>query len=198
MVVLFDNKLYKQFMALNPKQQAFVEHYLANGRNAVKAAQSAGYKNYNSGPNLLMNASIKAEIDAKAKILTTKLDIKSEDILRELSKLANSDIRQIWDERGALLPTDQWPDDIAFCVQSVEVDELYEGTGKDRIMVGYTKKVKFWDKVKALEMLGKYKKMFTEKVEHTTPPGEAVAVVPLTAEEAARWYQAKMRECPVQ
>ena len=48
---------------------------------------------------------------------------------------------------------------------SVEVDELFEGTGKDREQTGYTKKIKTTDKLKALELLGKHLKMFTDVTE---------------------------------
>ena len=45
------------------------------------------------------------------------------------------------------------------------------GTGRDREKVGVTRKVKFWDKPRALELLGKYLKMFTDKFEHTGKNG---------------------------
>lgn len=93
--------------------------------------------------------------------------IDADTILRELLKLATSDLRKLFDEKGALLPADQWPDDVAAAVASVEVDELFEGYGQEREQIGYTKKVKFWDKTKSLELLGKHLKLFTDKIEHS-------------------------------
>ena len=60
----------------------------------------------------------------------------------------------------------EWPDAIAACVASVEVEELFEweGEGDDRkkTHIGYTKKVKFWDKNKSLDMIGRHLKLFGE------------------------------------
>ena len=39
--------------------------------------------------------------------------------------------------------------------------------GSERVWNGYIKKIKFWDKPRALELLGKNQKLFTEKVEHS-------------------------------
>jgi phage terminase small subunit len=43
--------------------------------------------------------------------------------------------------------------------------EEFDGVGKDRKWIGYTKKVKFWSKEKCLELMGKHKKMFTDVLE---------------------------------
>ena len=85
--------------------------------------------------------------------------------LSELRRLGISDVRRLYSETGELLPPDQWPDDVAAAVQSVESVELFEGVGKNRTQIGYTKRVKFWDKTKAIELLGKNLGLFAERVD---------------------------------
>lgn len=77
----------------------------------------------------------------------------AEAILRELRDLAMSDLRQAFDESGALKPPDQWPDSLARAISSIEIDEFYEGRGDERTQVGWTKKIKLWDKPAALKQL---------------------------------------------
>ena len=57
------------------------------------------------------------------------------------------------------------PEALRLAISSIEVFEEFEGSGKDRVYIGDTKKLKIWDKVKALELLGKHLKLFTEKLE---------------------------------
>ena len=40
----------------------------------------------------------------------------------------------------------------AAAISSVEVREEFEGQGESRKLVGYTKKIKFWDKTAAINM----------------------------------------------
>jgi hypothetical protein len=82
---------------------------------------------------------------------------------RDLKAIAMSDIRLAFNPDGSVKPVDEWPDELAKAVQSVEVSELFDGYGKDRTHVGYTKKLKFWDKNKAIELLGKTLAIFIER-----------------------------------
>jgi len=88
-------------------------------------------------------------------------------ILDELKTIALADIRDAYDESGNLLPVHQWPDHVAKIVQAVEVQEDFEGQGVMRKKVGETKRLKLWDKLKSIELLGKNLKLFKDQVEHT-------------------------------
>jgi hypothetical protein len=86
-----------------------------------------------------------------------------EKILKELRTLAMSDIRKLFDESGAMLPVDKWPEDIARAVEAVKVDEITDHkTGQ---VLGYTRQVKLWSKTKALEMLARNLQMFLDRLE---------------------------------
>lgn len=89
--------------------------------------------------------------------------------LQELRAIATVDIRQAYNEDGTLKPMREMPPEIAACISSVESDELFEGVGQEREMIGYTKKVKFWDKAKAIELFMKKHGLLIERkqVQHT-------------------------------
>ncbi|MBB3175477.1 uncharacterized protein YdbL (DUF1318 family) [Endobacter medicaginis] len=101
-------------MALNLRQQRFVEAYLAstNAAEAAKAAGYAGSQAKNTGYRLLQNTDIKAAIDQAraasaaraAAIAERSLDMK-ERIVRELSRIAFADPRRLssWGPGGLAL-----------------------------------------------------------------------------------------------
>lgn len=90
-----------------------------------------------------------------------------ERLLRELRSIALSDIKQLFNEDGAVLPVSEWPDSVSRAISSIEVDELWgkNAEGKNE-QIGTTKKVKFWDKLRALELIGKNVGMFVDRHVH--------------------------------
>lgn len=94
--------------------------------------------------------------------LEQKFDITSDKVLTEVARLGFSDIRKLFNEDGSLLPMNELDDHTAASISSVEIDELFEGSGKDKIQVGFTKKIKLWDKKGSLELLGKYFRLWKD------------------------------------
>jgi phage terminase small subunit len=83
--------------------------------------------------------------------------------LVEMARVAFSDIRELFDEKGNFLPIKQWPEDIARAVAGVEVvkKNVTSGDGK----VDDVLKVKLWDKGRSLENALKKHGHLTDKVE---------------------------------
>lgn len=163
---------------LTPKQQQFVAAYLANGFNATQAAIAAGYSAKNAdtqGSRLLAQSKIRAVLDAKKQKLTAKREITAERVLDEIAKMAFLDPRRLFREDGALVPIHELGEGEAASIAGLEVSELYE----DQVPIGRLKKIKIADKARSLEMLGRYLKLFTDKVEHSGSLGvQLVTTVP--------------------
>jgi phage terminase small subunit len=51
-------------------------------------------------------------------------------------------------------------DETAAAIASIEVREEFEGHGEGRRLVGYTKKIRFWDKTAAISMAMKHLGLF--------------------------------------
>ena len=85
-------------------------------------------------------------------------------ILRELKRLAFSDHRDMYDENKRLKHPTQWSKEVGAVVQSYKVTEYFEGSGKDKEQMGWTTEVKMYDKQKAIELYGKYLKLFGERI----------------------------------
>ena len=83
-------------------------------------------------------------------------------ILEELKRIGLVDIRRAYNAEGGLLSIQDIPTEVAACIVAIESEELYEGAGKEREQVGWTKRVKFSDKLRALELLGKNLQLFVD------------------------------------
>ena len=81
-------------MALSYRRQAFVDFYLANGFNATKAAEAAGYATPGQeGHRLLKNAEIQAEIAAR----TASWAMSADEALQRLGDLARVSLADFYD-----------------------------------------------------------------------------------------------------
>lgn len=110
-----------------------------------------------------------------------------ETLLIELRMLTVSDLREAFDDSGKLKHPKEWPDSFAKVVGSLEVFEEFMGTGEDRQYIGDTKKLKMWDKLKAIELIGKTIAAFKDKTEHSgTMTLEQLLLGSYTPEELAR------------
>lgn len=147
------------------RRKAFVNAYIANGRNGTQAAITAGFAAKGArvtAVRLLTEPRIAALVAEKVERAQAISGLTLDRTLQEVARLAYFDPRTLYRDDGNLKRPDEWDDDTAAAVASVEALEEYEGRGEDRELVGYTKKIKLWDKNaaldKAMRHLGAYEK----------------------------------------
>lgn len=146
---------------LTEKQALFCEEYLID-LNGKQAAIRAGYAPKGAevtASKLLTHAKVSAYIDRRMAVLSKRTGVTQERIMRELARIAFIDPTELIDMDEAELYEDTSADDRAV-IQSVKVKKIptEEGTITE-------KEIKLADKVKALELLGKRFKMWTDRVE---------------------------------
>jgi hypothetical protein len=90
-----------------------------------------------------------------------RLEYVVERVLHVLRQISFADIKKLYDENGRLKNPQDWDDDISSAVASIDSMEL------DGELDGEIKKVKLWDKLKAIELIGKNLSLFIEKKEIT-------------------------------
>lgn len=157
---------------LTEKQRAFVREYLVD-LNGKQAAIRAGYAAASAevqASRLLRNAQVKAAVDEALAARAERVEVKADDVLRELLRLARVDIGEAFDEHHNLRPLKEMSAEVRRAIAGIEITAL----GGEK--VGSITKVKFWPKVQALELLGKHLKLFTEKHEHSGETGLTVVV----------------------
>lgn len=160
---------------INLKQQRFVAEYLIDG-NATAAYMRSGYQATKSSATanaakLLTNPNIRAEIEKGQRKMLDRLELTAERVLQEVARIAFFDPRKMFDATGIPIPLYMLDTDTACAIAGMEVLEAFDGSGKDRILVGHIKKYKIADKNTALGNALKVLGLLREKVEvtDTTP-----------------------------
>lgn len=171
-------------MALNDKQTRFCEEYLIDF-NATQAAIRAGYSEKTAGSqghDLLKKPEIQSYLSDKSLRIANKLGINQERVLKEMARIAFSDLRQFFDENGQIKPIHELDDDAAAALASMEIDELYEQEGFRKVNIGQTKKIKIWNKKDSLEQLARYLGLYKEDNEQRKIAIPIMTVDPLAGD----------------
>jgi len=142
---------------LTPKQEKFCEYYIEYD-NATKAAIAAGYSQktaYSIGDENLKKPEIKEYLKKRREILAAKIEVTQQMVLEELAKIGFSNIQDLMEEGFAFRDIIELEKNQAAAIESVKVKtttRTFDGNSET------TKEVtlKKFDKVKALEQLGKH------------------------------------------
>lgn len=145
---------------LTPKQRRFIEEYLID-LNATQAAIRAGYSVKNAGkigPELLGKTRIKEAIDRALAERSRRTGINQDRVLLELAKIAFLNPVDVINMDEATVRGDANREDTA-AIASVKVKTIPTEAGEIT-----EREVKVYDKIKALELLGKHLGMFTDRL----------------------------------
>ena len=144
-------------MALSYRQQAFVDFYLANGFNATKAAEAAGYTAPSqAGYRLSKNVEIRAEIAAR----TARRAMSADEALQRLADRARVSLVDFYDV-----------DDDGNLVLNLE---RARDSGKLELLDGITCDargnliLKLPDRTRALELIGRNLGLWVDRVQQDT------------------------------
>ena len=158
-------------IALTPKQGNFVNEYLIDF-NGTQAAIRAGYSentaqqiaSENLSKPLIQQAIHKAMVERQERV-----GVDADYVLRRLVEIDQMDVLDIMDDDYSFKPIGDWPKIWRQYVSNIENIEEFDGFGDDRTQSGWLKKIKWPDKVKNLELLGKHVAVgaFKDKIEHT-------------------------------
>ena len=153
---------------LTPKQQRFVEEYLID-LNATQAAIRAGYSEKTAdsiGLQLLRKTQVAEAIAGAKAERSEQTQIDSAYVLKRLVEIDQMDVLDIMDDDGNVKPLRDWPKIWRQYISNIETISMDDGEG-------WLKKIKWPDKVKNLELLGKHVSVgaFKDKIEHTGPNG---------------------------
>lgn len=143
---------------LTDKQEAFCREYLVD-LNATQAAIRAGYSVNTAGKigsENLAKPEIQSYLSELKSIRNERNKIDADYVLRRLVEIDQMDVLDILTEDMSIKPVSQWPATWRRYISGFDVANMFEGGGDEREMVGILKKIKWPDKVKNLELLGKH------------------------------------------
>lgn len=151
---------------MTPKQAKWYGEYIKHSNATLASRVACGLSGAAAevdGVRMLRNAKVAAAIEAWRTRQLEKFEVKAERTLRKLAEMAYGDIGEMLDEDGNLLPVDRMSEAARTMIAGLDV-ETTEGPGRVTVR---TQKVKLADRIRALELLGKYQKLFTDKIEHS-------------------------------
>lgn len=170
---------------LTPRQRRFAAEYCVD-LNATAAYVRAGYRARGnsaevSACRLLRNAKVQEAIERKQREVTKRCELTAENIVREASAVAFSDIRRLFNTDGSLKAIHEIDDATAAAISSIEVGQAVT----DGKVTGRTCRIKLWDKNSAQERLFRHMGLFRKehapqqsprkmKVVFVSPDGEVV------------------------
>lgn len=161
-----------RFNDLTVQSLKFLDLYLLDPMNPARALVEAGYTVPNPSQyaqKLLKDKRMRVALDARRQLLTRKVDTSVARIIEELHLIAMSDPIDLFDESGGVLPLSKMKPEMRRAIMSIEVISK-RSVGGNRIkknakgeIVGpqsIITKFKLHPKTAALDMLGRYRKMF--------------------------------------
>jgi len=178
---------------LTAKQERFAQLVVIHGtrqriayRKAYDACEMADITVDIEASKLMRHPKVAVRIEELRKIAEAKLEVSIENIARQLARIGFLDLRDCYDDQGRLLAPHEMPEGVAMAIDGIDVVEMEGGMkitlpAKDGKKKGgeqaepavmhvpmYTKKVRH-SRIKALELMAKWRKMLVDQVEHGAP-----------------------------
>jgi len=147
----------------NAKHEAFVQAYLisSNGKQAYLKVYGGDEKVAEANASrLLRDAKVMTRLVELRERAAVKLEISQDKVLRRLAEIAFGHIGMIctWNETSLeVKPSESLTEQEMAAIDFVDISPVSDGDGG---LLGYRKKIKMRDALKALEMLSKYLGLF--------------------------------------
>lgn len=176
---------------LNDRQELFCLEYMKD-LNATQAAIRAGYSE-NTAANIgfenLRKPNIQNRISELLEERNNAVKVDAQYVLKRLLEIDQMDVKDILNDDGTIKPILEWPKSWRTTLSGMDITELSNDGDIEAIL----KKVKWPDKVRNLELLGKHVDVsaFQEVVRATTDL-HIKDYTDMTLEEASDAYKKLM------
>lgn len=152
----------KQDIKLTPKQEAFCREYLID-LNATAAAKRAGYSEdtaYSIGWENLRKPELQIFLTQLRSELNKNNEGLAQQVINELKKVGFSNIQDFIESGNSIKDLSEVDSDKAGAVASIKKSVTTFGDGEGNEGEKTTVEFKLWDKLSALEKLGKHLGIF--------------------------------------
>jgi len=151
------------------RYQIFAREYVTD-LNGTRAAIAAGYSAKSAtskGSQLLTLVKVQRLIDALKTERAEKLEITADSVLAELAKMGFANILDYVqvEDGNAVVNLSKLTWDQASALREITVDRYAGGSGDGERRAITRTRFKLHDKIRALELMGRHLKLFTERIE---------------------------------
>lgn len=112
-----------------------------------------------AGSKCMKIVAVREAIEALTKVMASQAQMSGAELIEMLSQYARFNIKSIFQpDSNTLMNVHDLSDDTAACIQSIEVNEIYGKVekGGEKELIGYTRKIRMVDKLKAVEILARH------------------------------------------
>lgn len=149
-----------QFKPLTVQQEDYCQEYVKCPENQTQAAINAGYSPNTAGKFASQNmrdARIQKRIAELMEERNKRLRVSADYVLLRLVEIDQMDVIDILDDEGGLKPISQWPKVWRTSISAVDINRIRMAMKDDEEDIESTlQKIKWPDKVKNLELIGKH------------------------------------------
>ncbi|MFV8904575.1 terminase small subunit [Serratia fonticola] len=141
---------------LNAQMERFCQEYIKAPENQTAAAKAAEYKNPAvSASRLMKDPDIQARIAELMKHRNKRVKIGADYVLRRLVEIDQMDVLDILKDDGGLKPISEWPKVWRTTLSGLDISTTITNFD-ETTLENMLKKIKWPDKVKNLELIGKH------------------------------------------
>ncbi|HBN1709203.1 TPA: terminase small subunit [Escherichia coli] len=157
-------KTYKrkstQFKPLTAMQEAYCQSYIKTPENQTQAAINAGFSPNTAAVKasvMMRDERIQKRIAELMEERNKRLRVSADYVLLRLVEIDQMDVIDILDDEGGLKPISQWPKVWRTSISAVDINRIRMAMKDDEEDIESTlQKIKWPDKVKNLELIGKH------------------------------------------
>lgn len=154
----------------NKRHEAFCHELLASEKYSItEAGNKTGFKNRQNAWEVHEREDVQDRIAYLKAEREERTKIDADYVLKRLVEIDQMDVLDIMDDKYCLKPIGEWPKIWRQYINNIESIELSDGEG-------WLKKIKWPDKVKNLELIGKHVSVgaFKDKIEHSGDPNNPI------------------------
>ncbi|EAW8139834.1 TPA: terminase small subunit [Salmonella enterica] len=148
-----------QYKPLTAMQEAYCQSYIQTPENQTQAAINAGFSHkaaHVKASIMMRDERIQKRIAELMEERNKRLRVSADYVLLRLVEIDQMDVIDILNDDMSIKPVSEWPKVWRQYLTGFELADMFEGRGDEKELVGILKKIKWPDKVKNLELIGKH------------------------------------------
>ena len=149
-----------QYKPLTVMQEAYAQEYVKCPENQTQAATNAGFSPKSAhvkASTMMRDERIQKRIAELMEERNKRLRVSADYVLLRLVEIDQMDVIDILDDEGGLKPISQWPKVWRTSISAVDINRIRMAMKDDEEDIESTlQKIKWPDKVKNLELIGKH------------------------------------------
>lgn len=148
-----------QYKPLTAMQEAYAQEYTKCPENQTQAAINAGFSPNTAAVKasvMMRDERIQKRIAELMEERNKRLRVSADYVLLRLVEIDQMDVIDILNDDMSIKPVSEWPKVWRQYLTGFELADMFEGRGDEKELVGILKKIKWPDRVKNLELIGKH------------------------------------------